>query len=139
MNKKNAIILLIVFGNLSVIVIGSAQCFLLPLIRYTLPFMLAAAAVLIAHTLAAKFSRRGMERRYGISARRYILCGTLPALILSLLVNILSFIFLKYDIGALSGMGIDGLPAEWIFSLFATGYSVAFLAAQAVAVAREIW
>lgn len=138
MNKKTATVLIIVFGNLSVIALGAAQSFLFELIRSELLFMLAAAAVIIAHTLAAKFSRRGLAR-YGVSARRYILCGTLPALILSVLVNVISYIFIRNDIAAFSGMYIDGLSFEWIFSFFAAGYSTAFLAAQFVAVAREIW
>lgn len=137
MNKKAATVLLIVFGNLSVIALGAAQSFLFELVRSELLFMLA-AAVIIAHTLAAKLSRRGLAR-YGVSARRYILCGTLPALILSVLVNVISYIFIRNNIAAFSGIYIDNLSLEWIFSFFAAGYSAAFLAAQFVAVAREIW
>lgn len=137
MNKMTATILLAVFGNLLVMSVGAAQVFLFPLIKSMFLFIIAAVAVLIAHTLAAKLSRRGLAR-YGVSARRYILCGTLPALILSALVNIISFLFMRYDIAAFSRIYIDTLSLEWILSLFVAGYSIAFLAAQFVAVAREI-
>lgn len=138
MKKKTATVLIIIFGNLFVLTVGAAQVFLFPLLRSPLLFMLFAAAVLIAHTIGGKFSRRGFTR-YGVSARRYILCGTLPALILCVLVNIISYIFMRYNISAFSGIYIDGLSLEWILSLFAAGYSAAFLAAQFVALAREIW
>lgn len=138
MRKKTATVLIIIFGNLFVLTVGAAQVFLFPLLRSPILFMLSAAAVLIAHTIGGKFSRKGFAR-YGVSARRYILCGTLPALILCVLLNIISYIFMRYNISAFSGIYVDNIPLEWILSLFAAVYSAVFLAAQFVALAREIW
>lgn len=138
MKKQTATALIVIFGNLFVLTVGTAQVFLFPLLRSPLLFMLSAVAMLIAHTIGAKFSRRGLAR-YGVSARRHILCGTLPALILCVLVNIISYIFMRHNISAFSGIYVDGLPLEWILTLFAAGYAAAFLAAQFVALAREIW
>lgn len=141
MNKKNAMVLLIVFGNLSVIVIGAAQIFLFAAVRFN--FVIGGApalAVLAAHTVAATFSRRRFKRVYGVSARRYILCGTLPATILSVLLFIILGELMRFDIrGVLLPFIIDMIPIDWIMSMFASGYSVLFLAAQFVIVAREIW
>lgn len=134
-------ILLVVFGNLLILAFGIAQAFLFAAVRYNAVILGALAlAVLAAHTVAAKLSRRRFERRHGISAKRYILYGAVPAAAISVIVCIALSVLMRFGItGVLLPYYIDTLPFDWIFSLFAAGYSVAFLAAQAVALAREIW
>lgn len=139
MNKKTAAILLVVFGNLLILTFGTAQIILWT-IRPTVLALAAVTALFIAHSIAVKLSRRRFERRFGISAKRYILSGVLPAAAVSvfifILINVLIYVF-RFQHFLL--WSIDSIPLEWIFSIFASGYSILFLAAQFVLVAREIW
>lgn len=139
MNKKTAAILLVVFGNLLILTFGTAQIILWT-IRTTVLALAAVIALFIAHSIAVKLSRRRFERRFGISAKRYILSGVLPAAAVSvfifILINVLIYVF-RFQHFLL--WSIDSIPLEWIFSIFASGYSILFLAAQFVLVAREIW
>lgn len=140
MNKKTATILLVIFGNLLILMFGTAQIFLWAAIRQTVPALAAVVVLLVLHAVAVKISRKRFERRFGISANRYILSGVLPAAAISvfffILINVLIYVFRFRHFLLWS---IDSIPLEWILSLFASGYSLLFLAAQYVLVAREIW
>lgn len=140
MNKKTATILLVVFGNLIILTFGTAQILLWAAIRQTVPAFAAVVVLLVLHAVAVKISRKRFERRFGISANRYILSGVLPAAAISvfifILINVLIYVF-RFQHFLL--WSIDSIPLEWILSLFASGYSILFLAAQYVLVAREIW
>ena len=138
MNKDTAIVLLIFFGNLLILTLGTAQIFFMS-IRPTLLAPIAVIALFVLHTIAVKFSRKRFERRFGISSKRYILLGVMPAAALSVLVFILINALMMFGIRVFLLWSIDSIPIEWIFSMFASGYSVSFLAAQFVLVAREIW
>lgn len=138
MSKKTAMVLLAVFGNLLILTFGTAQIFLWT-IRPTVLAFAAVTALFIAHSIAVRFSRRRFERRFGISAKRYILSGVMPAAAISVFVFIMINVLMRFGIYSFLLWSIDSIPLEWIFSLFASGYSVLFLAAQFVLVAREIW
>lgn len=139
MNKTAAMTLLIVFGNMLILTFGTAQIFLWVAIRPTVLSLVAVIALFIAHNIAVRFSRRRFERRFGISAKRYILSGVMPAAAISVFVFILLNVLMRFGINSFWLWSIDSIPIEWIFSMFASGYSVLFLAAQFVLVAREIW
>ena len=139
MNKTAAMTLLVVFGNLFILTLGTTQIFLWASIRPSVLALAAVIALLVLHTFAVKISRKRFERRFGISAKRYILSGVLPAAALSVLVFILTNVLMMFGIRVFLLWSIDSIPIEWIFSMFASGYSVSFLAAQFVLVAREIW
>ena len=138
MNKTTATILLIVFGNLLILTLGTAQIFLMS-IRPTLLAPIAVIALFVLHTIAVKFSRKRFERRFGISSKRYILLGVLPAAALSVFVFILVNVLMMFGINRFLLWSIDSIPIEWIFSIFASGYSILFLWVQFAVVAREIW
>ena len=139
MNKTAAMTLLVVFGNLFILTLGTAQIFLWVAIRPSVLALAAVIALLVLHTFAVKISRKRFERRFGISAKRYILLGVMPAAALNVLVFILTNVLMMFGIRVFLLWSIDSIPIEWIFSMFAAGYSVLFLAAQFVLVAREIW
>lgn len=139
MNKTTATVLLIVFGNLLILAFGTAQIFLWAAIRPTVLALAAVIVLLVLHTVAVKLSRRRFERRFGISAKRYILSGVMPAAAISVFIFILVNVLMSFGIYSLLLWSIDSIPIEWIFSIFASGYSILFLLAQFAAVAREIW
>lgn len=139
MNKKTAVILLIVFGNLLILTLGTAQIFLWAAISPTVLSLAAVIALFVLHTIAVKISRKRFERRFGISAKRYILSGVLPAAAISVLVFILINVLMRFGINSFLLWSIDSIPFEWIFFIFASGYSVLFLVAQSVLAAREIY
>ena len=138
MNKTTATVLLIVFGNLLILTFGTAQIFLMS-IRPTVLAFAAVIALFVLHTIAVKFSRKRFERRFGISSKRYILLGVLPAAALSVFVFILVNVLMMFGINRFLLWSIDSIPIEWIFSIFASGYSILFLWVQFAVVAREIW
>ena len=138
MKKPVAITLLVIFGNLLILTFGTVQIFLLGIRQPMLSFA-AVTALFIAHNIAVRLSRRWFERQYGISAKRYILSGVLPAAALSVLVFILINILMSFGINSFLLWSIDSIPIEWIFSLFASGYSILFLAVQFVLIVRERW
>lgn len=139
MNKTAAMTLLVVFGNLFILTLGMAQIFLWVAIRPTVLSFVAVTVLFIAHNIAVGFSRRRFERRFGISAKRYILSGVMPAAVISVFVFILLNVLMRFGINVFLLWSIDSIPFEWIFLICASGYSVLFLAAQFVLVAREIW
>ena len=139
MNKDTAIVLLIFFGNLFILTLGVAQIFLWASIRPSVLALAAVIALLVLHTFAVKISRKRFERRFGISAKRYILLGVMPAAALSVLVFILINVLMMFGIRVFLLWSIDSIPIEWIFSMFASGYSILFLWVQFAVVAREIW
>lgn len=138
MNKDTATVLLIAFGNMLILTFGTAQIFLMS-IRPTVLSIAAVIALFVLHNIAVKFSRKRFEKRFGISAKRYILLGVLPAAALSVLVFILINVLMRFGITEFLLWSIDSVPIKWIFTMFASGYSVLFLAAQFVLAAREIW
>ena len=137
MNKDTAIVLLIFFGNLLILTFGIAHIFLMS-IRPRIFAPIIVIALFILHTLAVKLSRKRFERRFGISAKRYILLGVMPAAALCVLVFILTNVLMMFGINEFLLWSVDFVPIEWIFSIFASGYSVLFLAVQSVLAAREI-
>ena len=139
MNKTTATVLLIVFGNLLILTFGTAQIFLWASIRPTVLALAVVIALLVLHTVAVKVSRKRFERRFGISAKRYILSGVMPAAAISVLIFILVNVLMSFGINSFLLWSIDSIPIEWIFSIFASGYSILFLLAQFAVVAREIW
>lgn len=139
MSKKTATVLLIVFGNLLILTFGTAQIFLWVAIRPTVLALAAVIVLLVLHTVAVKLSRKRFERRFCISAKRYILSGVMPAAVISVFIFILINVLMRFGINIFLLWSIDSIPYEWIFLIFSSGYSVLFLAAQFVLVAREIW
>lgn len=139
MSKRTATVLLIVFGNLLILTFGTAQIFLWVAIRPTVLALAAVIVLLVLHTVAVKLSRKRFERRFGISAKRYILSGVMPAAVISVFIFILINVLMRFGINIFLLWSIDSIPYEWIFLIFSSGYSVLFLAAQFVLVAREIW
>jgi len=138
MNKTAAMILLIVFGNLLILIFGTVQSFLWT-IRYPVLSFAAVIALFVAHNIAVKLSRRRFERKYGVSAKRYILLGAMPAAAISIITFIIINVLMGFGISSFLLPSIDSIPLEWILWLFASGYSILFTAAQFVLVAREIW
>lgn len=138
MNKKTAIVLLVVFGNLLIITLGTAQIFLWA-IRPTVPALAAVIALLVLHTVAVKISRKRFERRFGISAKRYILLGVLPAAAISVFVFIMINVLMGFGIYSFWLWSIDSIPLEWIFSIFASGYSIFFLLVQMFLLQVKYW
>ena len=138
MNKDTAIVLLIFFGNLLILTFGIAQIFLMS-IRPTVLAPAAVIALFVLHTIAVKLSRKRFERRFGISSKRYILSGVLPAAAISVFVFILINVLMRFGINKFLLWSIDSIPIEWIFLLFASGYSLLFLVVQSVLAAREIY
>ena len=136
MGKDTAIVLLIFFGNLLIITFGIAQIFLM---SFGILAPLAVIALFVLHTIAVRLSRRRFELRFGISAKRYILLGVLPAAALSVFVFILTNVLMMFGINEFWLWSIDSIPIEWIFSIFTSGYSVLFLVVQSVLAAREIY
>lgn len=139
MNKTTAMILLIVFGNLLILSFGTAQMFLWAAIRPTVLSLAAVIALFAAHSIAVKFSRKRFERRFGISAKRYILSGVMLAAAICVILFIMTNVLMSFGIDSFLLWSIDSIPLEWIFLIFASGYSILFLAAQFVIVAREVW
>lgn len=139
MSKRTATVLLIVFGNLLILTFGTAQIFLWVAIRPTVLALAAVIVLLVLHTVAVKLSRKRFERRFCISAKRYILSGVMPAAVISVFIFILINVLMRFGINIFLLWSIDSIPYEWIFLIFSSGYSVLFLAAQFVLVAREIW
>ena len=139
MNKKTAMALLIVFGNLLILTFGTAQMLLWAAIRPTVLSLAAVIALFAAHSIAVRYSRKRFERRFGVSARRYILSGVLPAAAVCVLLFITVNVLMRFGIDSFLLWSIDSIPLEWMFLIFASGYSILFLAAQFVIVAREIW
>lgn len=138
MNKTTATILLIVFGNLLILTLGTAQIFLMS-IRPPVLGIVVIIALFAMHNAAVRFSRKRFERRFGVSAKRYILTGVLPAAAICVLLFITANVLMSFGIYSFLLWSIDSIPLEWIFLLFASGYSIFFLAAQFVILAREIW
>lgn len=138
MNKTTAMVLLIVFGNLLILTLGTAQIFLMS-IRPPVLGIVAIIALFAMHNAAVRFSRKRFERRFGVSAKRYILTGVLPAAAICVLLFITANVLMSFGIYSFLLWSIDSIPLEWIFLLFASGYSIFFLAAQFVILAREIW
>ncbi|MBD5383549.1 MAG: hypothetical protein HDR72_00940 [Ruminococcaceae bacterium] len=138
MNKKTATILLVVFGNLLIITLGTAQIFLLAVIRPTVLALAAVIVLLVLHTVVVKISRKRFERRFGISAKRYILSGVMPAAAVSVFIFTMINTLMMFGIKEFLLWSIDSIPIEWIFSIFASGYSIFFLVVQSVLAAREV-
>lgn len=140
MSKTTAVTLLIVFGNLIILFLGTAQILLLPLLRQPLLWLAAVTALIALHTAAVTLSRKRFKRLYGVSARRYMLLGAVPAAALCVLV-FAAINVLMYGFGVRRFLlwSIDMLPLESILSPFALGYSAIFLLIQFVVIAREIW
>ena len=137
MNKTTATILLVVFGNLLIITLGTAQIFLWA-IRPTVLALAAVIVLLVLHTVAVKISRKSFERRFGISSKQYILMGVMPAAAVSVFIFILINVLMMFGINRFLLWSIDSIPIEWIFSIFASGYSIFFLVVQSVLAAREV-
>ncbi len=138
MGKKTALVFLAFFGNLLILTFGTAQVFLWA-IRYPVLSFAAVIALFVAHNIAVKLSRRRFERKYVVSAKRYILLGAMPAAAISIITFIIINVLMRFGISSFLLPSIDSIPFEWILSLFTSGYSILFLAAQFVLVAREIW
>ncbi|MBD5129989.1 MAG: hypothetical protein HDT43_08700 [Ruminococcaceae bacterium] len=133
--KDTVIVLLIAFGNMLILVLGVGQIFLM---SFGILAPLAIIALFILHTIAVKLSRKRCQRRFGITSKQYILMGVLPAAAISVLVFILTNVLMMFGIREFLLWSIDSIPIEWIFSMFASGYSVLFLAVQSALAAREV-
>ena len=94
---------------------------------------------MVLHTVAVRFLRKRFERRFGVSAKRYILTGVLPAAAICVILLIAATELACNGINCLWLWMIDMIPSEGLFPFFASGYSIFFLAAQFVILAREIW
>lgn len=138
MNKTTAMILLIVFGNLLIISLAVGQ-FLFWAIEPPILSITAVLVMFVVHNIAVRYSRKRYEQRFGVSARRYILLGVMPAAAICVLLLITIHVLARFGVSELFLWAIDSIPYEMFFLMLASGYSVLFLAAQFVIVAREIW
>lgn len=138
MNRKTAELLLIVFGNLLIMVLGAATTFLFGIIRQTVPWLAAMIVIVVLHGLAVKRSRGRFKRLYGVSAKRYMLLGVLPAAVLCALAFIAINVLIRLGIDIFLLPYIDSIPLDWGTSLCALVYSVFFAVIQCVIIAREI-
>lgn len=138
MKKSVAITMLVIFGNLLILTLGTIQIFLWGIRQPVLSFA-AVTSLFIAHSIAVRLSRIRFQRQYGIPAKRYILSGVLPAAAISIIIFIMINVLMGFGINSFLLWSIDSIPIELIFSLFASGYSILFLAAQFVLTAKEKW
>lgn len=138
MNKTTAMILLIVFGNLLIISLAVGQ-FLFWAIEPPILSITAVLVMFVVHNIAVRYSRKRYKQRFGVSARRYILLGVMPAAAICVLLLITVHVLARFGVSELFLWAIDSIPYEMFFLMLASGYSVLFLAAQFVIVAREIW
>lgn len=137
MNKTTAVVILTVFGNLLILTFGTAQIFLMSA-EPSVPGSIAAIALFAAHNAAVRFSRKRFERRFGVSAKRYILTGVMPAAAVCASLLITSAALARFGFSGLWLM-INIIPGEGLFPIVVSGYSTAFLAVQFIILAREIW
>ncbi|MCH5206987.1 MAG: hypothetical protein J1F09_08535 [Oscillospiraceae bacterium] len=86
MKKTRAIILLIIFGCILTSVVGVIVFGFVPK-----PFWWASLTVALSLHVAASVSvQRRYKTDYGLSARKFVLCGALPAVLIDLALFILS-------------------------------------------------
>ncbi len=128
MGKDNAIAMLIAFGNMLIIAVGTAQIMLLSIMW----FLPAVIAILALHIIATKFSCRRFWRRYGISAGRYILYGALPAALINIVALAVVFVLTEAGSTTILLPSIDMVPPELPLLFFAAGYSTVYIIITAV-------
>ncbi|MCM1165133.1 MAG: hypothetical protein NC299_05770 [Lachnospiraceae bacterium] len=133
MTRKQALILLAVFGNMLIIAIGAAQITLMSAM-WGLPVII---AVLALHIIAAKFSCRRFWRKHGISAGRYILYGALPAVLLNIAVLAAVYILTAAGFKGFLLPLTDMVPSELLLSTFAAGYSSVYIIILAVVLGND--